>query len=362
MAPRQERQNRGTTGTPRKVTIKDLAAELGLSITTISRALNGYSDVGEKTRKRVVEGARRLGYTPNRNAQRLVTRRSHSIAWVQSDDDNKFVDPHFVEVMVGVLREARQSHYDIVMTSETPQRQIAAYERYVSDGSVDGFIVDLPQPGDPRIKFLREAGVPFVVHGRNEQADDYGWVDVDNYGNFYNLARLIVSNGHKRFAFINGDERFMYATTRRKAVEDALRDMGLSQDSCLYLRGTHPMFEAGYQLTELALGEPGVTAFLYSSVLLAVEGMSALSRAGRKPGRDVMIAAMNDELQYLHLPHDGANMTFVRSSLRAAGRALVAEVIRQCERNKVSGTLIPSLFDLAEGVDPAAIRDKVLFA
>ena len=57
----------------RSVTIKDLAAELGLSITTISRALNGYPDVGEKTRKRISEVAQKLGYRPNRNAQRLVT-------------------------------------------------------------------------------------------------------------------------------------------------------------------------------------------------------------------------------------------------------------------------------------------------
>ncbi len=362
MAGPLERSGRRQADAARKVTIKDLAAELGLSITTISRALNGYSDVGEKTRSKVIEAARRLGYTPNRNAQRLVTKRSHSIAWVQADDDNKFVDPHFVEVMAGVLREARLSHYDIVMTSETPERQMAVYERYVSDGSVDGFIVDLPQPDDPRISFLLEAGVPFVVHGRQESADRYGWVDVDNYGNFYNLTRLILANGHKRFAFINGDERFLYALTRRKAVEDALRDLGLPQDTCLYLRGSHPMFEAGYHLTELALGETGVTAFLYSSILLAVEGLTALNRAGKRPGKDVMIAAMNDELQYLHLPNEGSHMTMVRSSLRAAGRALVAEVIRQCDRGKVSGTMIPSLFDLAEGVDPAAIRDKVLFA
>ena len=89
------------TGIGRSVTIKDVAAELGLSITTISRALNGYADVGEKTRKRITETAQRLGYRPNRNAQRPVTRRTHNIAWVQPDD-RKFVDPHFVEVMAGV--------------------------------------------------------------------------------------------------------------------------------------------------------------------------------------------------------------------------------------------------------------------
>ena len=353
-------RSRKRTGTPsRNVTIKDLAAELEVSITTISRALNGYSDVGEKTRKKVIDAARRLGYTPNRNAQRLVTRRSHSIAWVQSDDDNKFVDPHFVEVMAGVLREARIDHYDIVMTSETSDRQMAAYERYVRDGSVDGFIIDLPRPNDERISFLLEAGVPFVVHGREERSADYGWVDVDNYGNFYNLARLILANGHKRIAFINGDERFLYATTRRQAVYDALDDLGLPHETMMYLEGTHPMVEAGFQLTELALADPSITAFLYSSILMAAEGVSAVTRAGRVPGRDVMIASMNDELQYLNLAPVEGQVTYVRSSLRAAGRALVAEVIRQCERKKVSGTLIPSVFDLGDGVSGEAIAGRV---
>jgi len=345
----------------RKVTIKDLAAEMELSITTISRALNGYTDVGEETRKKVVAAARKMGYTPNRNAQRLVTQRSHSIAWVQSDDESKFTDPHFVEVMAGVLREAQQSHYDIVLSSEISERQMTTYERYVHDGSVDGFIVDLPRPNDPRITFLLDAGVPFVVHGREERSDRYGWVDVDNYGNFYALAKLVIENGHRKFAFINGDERFLYASTRRRAVEDAVADMGLPPETVLTLEGTHPMGEAGFQLTELALADRDITAFLYSSALMAVEGFSAITRAGRKPGTDALIASMNDELRYLNLAPLEGNITLVRSSLRAAGQAMVAEVIRQCERGTVSGTLIPSLFDLGTGVSGESIKGDVLF-
>ncbi|SDG41409.1 LacI family DNA-binding transcriptional regulator [Pelagibacterium luteolum] len=348
---------------PRNVTIKDLAAELELSITTISRALNGYADVGEKTRKKVIDAARRMGYMPNRNAQRLVTRRSHSIGWIQSDDDNKYADPHFIEVMAGVLREARIAHYDIVMTSETPGRELETYERYVRDGSVDGFVVDLPRPNDPRIGYLLEVGVPFVVHGREQRHDQYGWVDVDNYGNFYNLTKLILANGHTRFAFINGDERFLYARTRREAVFDCLHDLGLPSDSVTYLEGTHPMVEAGFQLTDLALAEdPGLTAFAYSSILLATDGHRALTRAGKEPGKDVMLFSMNDELQYMNLASMEGQITYIRSSLRAAGRAMVAEVIRQCERKTQTGTLIPSLFELGEGVSGAAIEGKVHFA
>ena len=128
----------------RSVTIKDLAAELGLSITTISRALNGYADVGEKTRARVEDAARRMGYQPNRNAQRLVLQRTHNIAWVQSDNELKYLDPHFSEVMAGVLAEARGANYDIVLTSHGQDRELQTYDRYVRDNSVDGFIIDLP--------------------------------------------------------------------------------------------------------------------------------------------------------------------------------------------------------------------------
>ncbi|WP_127144817.1 LacI family DNA-binding transcriptional regulator [Pelagibacterium montanilacus] len=346
----------------RNVTIKDVSAELGLSITTISRALNGYGDVSEKTRKRVFEAARRIGYTPNRNAQRLVTQRSHSIAWVQPDDENKFTDPHFVEVMAGVLREARVSRYDIVMSSEVPSQQIATYERYVADRSVDGFIVDLPRPNDARIDYLLEAGVPFVVHGRDTRAERYGWVDVDNYGNFFNIAKLVIENGHRKFAFINGDEQFLYASARRRGVEDALLAMDLPPDTAVLLEGTHPMGEAGFQLTELALADPAITAFVYSSTLMAIEGNAALLRAGRTPGEDAMLVSMHDELRYLNLAPIEGVVTLVRSSLRSAGRAMVAEVIRQCDQGTVSGTIIPSLFDLAEGVTAQTISRDVLFA
>lgn len=342
----------------RHVTIKDLAAELGLSITTISRALNGYPDVGEKTRKRVEETAQRLGYRPNRNAQRLVTRRTHNVAWVQPDNERKFVDPHFVEVMAGVLRGARVGNYDIVMSGDTPERELAVYDRYVNDNSVDGFIVDLPRENDPRITYLLEMERPFAVHGRETRSAQYGWVDVDNYGNFYNLARLMIANGHRRMAFINGDEHFTYALYRRRGVIDAIVDAGLSPSDVMVLNSLHPMGEAGFRLTEQALADPQVTAILYSSTLMAIEGHAAVMREGG--GRKLAIATMDDELHYIDLTPFADQFSFVRSSLRDAGTTLIAELIGQCENGrKPQGHLIPSSFHLLPGLDRSVLDEPL---
>ena len=338
------------------VTIKDLAARLDLSITTISRALNGYSDVGQKTRQRVHKAAREMGYRPNRNAQRLVTQKTHNIAWVQSDTDNKVVDPHFIEVMVGVLRGARVGGYDIVLSSDTSEHQLGVYDRYVRDQSVDGFIIDLPEHDDPRISFLLATGKPFIVHSTDNRASAYSWVDIDNPGNFRKLTHLLVANGHRRIAFLNGDARYTFATARQQGVEQALRELDLPASTVSTFNATHPMINAGYRLTQQALKDPDITAIMYSSALMAVEGQTALQQAGRDPRTNIHVATMDDILHYLDLsPYQGV-FTFVRSSLRQAGEQLVTGLIRQCEHPDArSQTIIPSAFIVADKLDASVL-------
>ncbi|MBU1175314.1 MAG: substrate-binding domain-containing protein [Alphaproteobacteria bacterium] len=334
------------------VTIRDVAGTLDLSITTVSRALGGYSDVGAETRRRVVEAARRLGYRPNRNAQRLVTRRTNVLAWIQSDNDRIFVDPHFVEVLAGVIRSAREAKYDVILTSDTPERQISVYDRYVRDNSVDGFVLDLPRLDDKRIEFLIENGRPFVVHGRGHGSARYNWVDIDNFGIFRALARLMIDNGHTRIAFVNGDEQYAFAADRRRGVEAALDMLGLPPDTVRIYNTSHPMGESGYDMTARALEEVAPSAILYSSALMAVEAQAALIKAGHVIGETIAIASMDDRLHHLDLaPLDG-RITLARSSLREAGRILATELIRACEgADEARGVIVPVEFVLADGFD-----------
>jgi LacI family transcriptional regulator len=252
-----------------------------------------------------------------------------------------------------VLRGARAAKYDIVLTSETPEHELSTYDRYVNDNSVDGFIIDLPRENDARVDYLLKAGRPFVVHGREARSERYGWVDVDNYGNFYRLTRLLIANGHRHIAFINGDERFNYALYRRHAVLDALEDNGLTPSNVTILNSLHPMGDAGYKLTKLALQDEKVTAVIYSSILMAIEGNAAIQQAGN---RDIAIATMDDELHYLDLSQIIDRLIFVRSSLRDAGIALIEELARQCDKGiEPRGTLMPSVFHVLPGMDAKCV-------
>ena len=346
----------GRTTRKRNVTIKDVAREIGLSITTVSRALGGYPDVGAESRKRVIAAAEQLGYRPNRNAQRLVTRRTHVLAWIQSDNDRIFVDPHFAEVMAGVLRAVRDAKYDVILSSDTAERQIAAYDRYMHDNSVDGFLLHLPRVEDERVPFLIESGRPFVVHGRERANGSYHWVDIDNFGIYRALTYLMLDNGHRRIAFINGDEQFAYAFERRRGVMAALAERGLPENAVRIYNSVHPMGEAGFRLTAQALADGKTDAIIYSSALMTVEGQAALAQAGHICGETIAVASMDDRLHHFDLTPYAGRISFARSSLREAGRALAETLIRVCEANTPpSGTVIPVMFDLANGIDGSAL-------
>jgi LacI family transcriptional regulator len=116
------------------------------------------------------------------------------------------------------------------------------------------------------------------------------------------------------------------------------------------------MGDAGHTLTEAALADPKVTAILYSSTLMAIEGHAAIARSGR----DIAVASMDDELHYIDLSSLAGSFTTVRSSLRDAGAALIGELIAQCEAGgKPGGHLIPSHFSVAQGLDSGVLAEPL---
>ncbi len=313
------------------VRLKELASHLGVSQTTVSRALNGFPEVSEATRLRVQEAARTLHYRPSSSAASLATGKSRIIGHVVPLADQEMINPHFADVLAGTSETCERAGYDLLLRMVRPEDEEALYRDLADRRRVDGVIVHAPRLHDPRIDLLRQIGLPFVVHGRARDEDGYDWLDVNNEQAMEQATRHLIELGHRRFGFVNGLETMGFAHRRRLGYERALRQNGIDPDARSMIAGelTEPF---GYKTlrTMLAMPEPP-TAVLFSSILPAMGALRLMGERGLKAGHDLSIMAYDDRLSCL-VDTDGEDaiaLSAMRSSIRDAGTRIARMLIER---------------------------------
>ena len=342
------------------MTLKELANLLGLSPTTVSRALNGYPEVNAETRARVAAAALAHNYRPNTQAKRLATGRAMAIGHViPISIRHEIVNPVFADFIAGCGEIYAQQGYDMVLTIVPDADEARAYREVRSKGNVDGMIVHGPRLNDPRIAQLTEMGLPFVVHGRAMGVETpYSWVDVNNTRAFTRATEFLADLGHRRIALINGIEEMDFAARRRRGFERAMAERGLAVDPALMVAGE--MTEAqGYDAARAMLARPAPpTAFLTSSLLSAMGVRRAVEAAGLRPGREVSIVTHDDELGFLKNGAEDPVFTATRSSVREAGRRcarMLLEMIAQGERTP-RHELLEAVLVVGQSSGPCPVR------
>ena len=310
--------------------LKTLAEALGLSQTTVSRALNGYPEVSAATRRRVEEAAAQMGYRPNSRAKGLATGRAMLIGQViPTSTEHEMVNPVFGDFVAGASQNLARAGYDILLTRVPGDDEGKVYREFRARGAVDGVIVQAPAVNDERIALLNEIGLPFVVHGRSTGVEvPYSWIDVNNTQAFRRATEFLIQLGHRRIALINGLERMDFAFRRRKGYTRALEAAGLTPDPILMC--TDEMTEEfGFKKTRhmLSLDDPP-TAIICSSILSAIGIRRALQEAGLVMGRDLSVITHDDDLSYLKNGQDLPIFTATRSSVRMAGELLADALVQ----------------------------------
>lgn len=302
--------------------LKQLSQHLQLSQTTVSRALNGYPEVNENTRKRVLQAAQSLKYTPNPRAKGLATGRTMAIGHViPMSSNHEMVNPVFGDFMSGAGETYSEAGYDILLSVVGNRNETDVYRTLKYQGQVDGVIVHGPRMNDARIALLHELEIPFVVHGRASDVDvDYAWVDVNNTRAFDRATRYLIDLGHHRIGLVNGLESMDFAHRRRKGFALALASHGICCDPKLMRSGEMTEVYGYTSATEmLALPNPP-TAFLAASMITAIGVRRAISAAGLKLGHDVSVITFDDDLSYLKNDEPLPFFTATRSSVREAGK------------------------------------------
>lgn len=311
--------------------LKEFAARIGLSQTTVSRAMSGYPEVKPETRARVLEAAEKLGYRPNSSAQRLATGRAGAIGIV-FQGGGRF-GPHSSEFMGGLSTRLQEDGIDIlVSTVETEADEAAAYRRLAASKRVDAVIVHTPGCRDARIALLQTLGLPFIVHGRSEAAKPFAFLDIDNFGAIETATQHLAELGHRRIALINGDTASTYARDRDDGFRTALAQGGLNIDPALVGHGEFTD-ETGFRLMQafLALLAPP-TAVIAGSMMSALGAMRAIRIAGLTVGGDVSLIAHDDVFPYLSPENLVPALTTTQSPIRAAGERIGDMALRLLRR------------------------------
>jgi LacI family transcriptional regulator len=308
--------------------LKELAARLGLSPTTVSRALNGYPEVNEATRERVVAAAKEHNYHPNTRAIRLATGRAMAVGHViPIASRHEIVNPIFADFIAGAGETYSRNDYDMLLSVVPDEDEGQAYRKLGLKGTVDGIIVHGPRENDPRIPLLREIGLPFVVHGRaTGTTEAYSWLDVNNRRAFLSATEYLLGLGHTRIALINGLEYMDFAIRRRRGYLDALAAKHIQPDPAL-MHSDEMTEVAGFRAAQRMLAQKTPpTAFLASSMVSGMGVRRAVESAGLVVGRDISIIIYDDDLSYMKNGEATPIFTAMRSSVREAGR-LVAEIL-----------------------------------
>ncbi|MEL6582386.1 MAG: substrate-binding domain-containing protein [Pseudomonadota bacterium] len=303
------------------MTLKDLARHLGLSPTTVSRALNGYPEVNAQTRARVKDAAHAMGYVPNIGAQRLATGRAKTIGHVVSLDDHEIINPFFAEFVAGAGEAYAAAGYEMTLSVCSQQTELDIYRSMAARRSVDGVILHNVRRDDERIPLLQSLGLPFVVHGRvagNEHP--YTYLDISNDDAFATATEHLIALGHTRIALLNGLTDLSFAQRREDGVHRALAGAGIAPVDTLF-HSAEMSDSFGYLKTQEMLRLPHPpTAILTASILTAMGAARALSDAGLQMGKDVSVLTHDDVLSYMSNGVEGAPVfTATVSSIRAAG-------------------------------------------
>ncbi|PZQ99494.1 MAG: LacI family transcriptional regulator [Cereibacter sphaeroides] len=302
--------------------LKQLALKLGLSPTTVSRALNGYPEVNEVTRERVLAAAKRHNYRPNTRAISLATGRAMAVGHViPISAKHEIVNPVFADFIAGAGETYSRNGYDMVLSVGPDDNDERMYQELRARGTVDGFIVHGPRLKDTRLPLLDKIGLPYVVHGRATGTETpYSWLDVNNRRAFRRAGDFLLDLGHRRIGLVNGLEFMDFAIRRRNGYLEALASRGIAPEP--RLMSSEEMTELnGYRAARdmLTLDVPP-TAFLVSSMISGLGVRRAIEERGLRLGRDISVIIHDDELSYMKNGDDVPIYTATRSSVREAGR------------------------------------------
>ncbi|MGY5764601.1 LacI family DNA-binding transcriptional regulator [Brachybacterium sp. DNPG3] len=307
------------------ISMREVAEKAGVSVSTVSKVMNDYPDVSRETRERVTRTIQELDYRPNVVARSLVKRRSWTMGLFLID---ALTTPFIAHLVEGLRRSLDGTGYDLLFLSPNTEDENYSFARHCMSRSVDGVAVFGIDPDEPALRELVSTNIPLVLIDSAVLGPRTGYVTSDNRQGTHIAVDHLVALGHRRIAFLSGDQRFLVGRERAEGYRTALAEHGIAHDPDLEETETYD--DAGGYRAMRSILHCGVafTAVVCSGDLMAAGALSALHEAGLRTPEDVSVVGYDDTfVAEMTLPH----LTTVDQHVSAIGAKVGESLIRMIE-------------------------------
>jgi LacI family transcriptional regulator len=272
------------------MSIQALADSLGLSISTVSRALNGYSDVSIATRARVAAAADAMNYKPHPLARRLATGRIGAVALLFSGRVGNRQESTLASLMSGATEEMRRhSYFTMAVGLPMGDQELIELDRFIIAKLVDGVMLVRPYTNDQRVAMLQARKVPLVTYGRTLDNAPHAWVDVDNVAAYVEATAQLIALGHRRIALLSGPSHMTFAVHREQGFLQALKTAGIAPLQCPIINTNLSSEEGALATHQLLTTGARPSAILGVTDALALGASQAVAKLHLKVGHDVSV-------------------------------------------------------------------------
>ncbi len=285
--------NAGDNRNTDKMTIGDVAEALGVSKTTVSRAISGKGRIGNATRDKVLDFINEHNYTPSAIAKGLAQSKTYNIGWVIPGDYSMAELPFFQKCLMGIAEMSSPMQYDILV-SMISENDISQLERVVTNHKIDGAIIGRTVRNDIAVEYLLKQGMPFVTIGTLDRS---GVVQIDNdhRSACRELTSLLILKGIRRMGLIGGNSSHTVTESRLEGYREAFEEAGLELNS----NGIFLDSEQGLRLDKAveALVEQKVQCIVCMDDHICVNVLNKLKRDGLEVPADMKVASFYNSQQ-----------------------------------------------------------------
>jgi len=325
------------------ITIKDVAKQAGVSISTVSRVINDSKPVTDEVKQKVLDVIKETGYIPNPLARSLVTKKSQLIGVIVPEVSDSFVN----EILNGIEEVAKMYDYEILLANTySDKAQELKCINLLRAKQVEGIVMISWKVEEEHINYIQNCGIPASYISKTARDYDIHTVSVNNTEATYDMTKYLIEKGHKDIAFImTSQDDTVLEMERLSGYEKALKEKNIKINKDLIKYG-ETTYEAGYSSMKELLNEGKVPhAAFVTGDEAAIGAINAICDAGYRVPEDISVAGFNDvKIAKIYRP----KLTTVHQPLYDMGAVAIRMVIKMINKEPLEDKKIELPYRIVE--------------